>query len=157
MPLPIPRGRSSDVHPALHRGTVVAAVPVPPLMLPGAVFYVSLVISLPQGPLLKGKRCVVLADGFYEWQQCSGGKQPYFIYFPQTKDDLVLSLFWCLSAELCPPAPSERPGDMNEKPLFTWRGTRGVGGDEAGKCRWEFPLEGISLLVPPNRGSPAEM
>ncbi|NWU96198.1 HMCES protein, partial [Upupa epops] len=38
-------------------------------------------------PLLKGKRCVVLADGFYEWQQQqSGGKQPYFIYFPQSKD-----------------------------------------------------------------------
>ncbi|XP_065543597.1 abasic site processing protein HMCES isoform X1 [Lathamus discolor] len=36
--------------------------------------------------LLKGKRCVVLADGFYEWQQQSGGKQPYFIHFPQTKD-----------------------------------------------------------------------
>ncbi|KFR13975.1 UPF0361 protein C3orf37, partial [Opisthocomus hoazin] len=44
-----------------------------------------------KGALLKGKRCVVLADGFYEWQQCSGGEepggpQPYFIYFPQTKD-----------------------------------------------------------------------
>ncbi|KFV78452.1 UPF0361 protein C3orf37, partial [Struthio camelus australis] len=37
-----------------------------------------------KGPLLKGKRCVVLADGFYEWQQHNGGKQPYFIYFPQT-------------------------------------------------------------------------
>ncbi|NWS50491.1 HMCES protein, partial [Probosciger aterrimus] len=36
--------------------------------------------------LLKGKRCVVLADGFYEWQQHTGGKQPYFIHFPQTKD-----------------------------------------------------------------------
>ncbi|NXC97182.1 HMCES protein, partial [Certhia familiaris] len=39
-----------------------------------------------KGALLKGKRCVVLADGFYEWQQQSGGKQPYFIYFPQTKE-----------------------------------------------------------------------
>ncbi|NXO07636.1 HMCES protein, partial [Oriolus oriolus] len=39
-----------------------------------------------KGALLKGKRCVVLADGFYEWQQQNGGKQPYFIYFPQTKD-----------------------------------------------------------------------
>ncbi|XP_074770094.1 abasic site processing protein HMCES isoform X4 [Athene noctua] len=44
---------------------------------------------LQQGALLKGKRCVVLADGFYEWQQQSGGKQPYFIYFPQTKDTVV--------------------------------------------------------------------
>uniref|UniRef100_A0ACB8EHN7 Uncharacterized protein n=1 Tax=Sphaerodactylus townsendi TaxID=933632 RepID=A0ACB8EHN7_9SAUR len=35
-------------------------------------------------PLVKGKRCVVLADGYYEWQQRNGQKQPYFIYFPQT-------------------------------------------------------------------------
>ncbi|NXJ66178.1 HMCES protein, partial [Rostratula benghalensis] len=43
-----------------------------------------------KGALLKGKRCVVLADGFYEWQQQkSGGKQPYFIYFPQTKDAMA--------------------------------------------------------------------
>ncbi|KAM8799650.1 abasic site processing protein HMCES [Eudromia elegans] len=40
-----------------------------------------------KGPLLKGKRCVVLADGFYEWQQQDGGKQPYFIYFPQTTSE----------------------------------------------------------------------
>ncbi|XP_028574994.2 abasic site processing protein HMCES [Podarcis muralis] len=39
-----------------------------------------------KGPLLKGKRCVVLADGYYEWQQQNGQKQPYFIYFPQTED-----------------------------------------------------------------------
>ncbi|KAF1656275.1 Embryonic stem cell-specific 5-hydroxymethylcytosine-binding protein, partial [Aptenodytes patagonicus] len=42
-----------------------------------------------KGALLKGKRCVVLADGFYEWQQHSGGKQPYFIYFPQSKDAMA--------------------------------------------------------------------
>ncbi|NXY83158.1 HMCES protein, partial [Alcedo cyanopectus] len=42
-----------------------------------------------KGALLKGKRCVVLADGFYEWQQHSTGKQPYFIYFPQTKDAMT--------------------------------------------------------------------
>ena len=38
-------------------------------------------------PLNKGKRCVVLCDGFYEWKktQVKGEKQPYFIYFPQSK------------------------------------------------------------------------
>ncbi|XP_048877940.1 abasic site processing protein HMCES [Brienomyrus brachyistius] len=37
-------------------------------------------------PLLKGQRCVILADGFYEWQQ-SEKKQPFFIYFPQSKEE----------------------------------------------------------------------
>lgn len=97
MPFPIAGGRSPTC--ALVWVPVVTAAPVPPLVLPGAVVHGSLVFSLPQGPLLKGKRCVVLADGFYEWQQCGGGKQPYFIYFPQSKDDQVLSL----GAELCPP------------------------------------------------------
>ncbi|XP_074054510.1 abasic site processing protein HMCES [Macrotis lagotis] len=38
-------------------------------------------------PLEKGRRCVILADGFFEWQQFRGEKQPYFIYFPQIKTE----------------------------------------------------------------------
>ncbi|XP_020653746.1 abasic site processing protein HMCES [Pogona vitticeps] len=41
-----------------------------------------------KGPLLKGQRCVVLADGYYEWQQQNGQKQPYFIYFPQPPEEM---------------------------------------------------------------------
>lgn len=50
---------------------------------------------------------MVLADGFYEWQQQSGGKQPYFIYFPQSKDATVWSPLLCLSTctQLWAPAP----------------------------------------------------
>lgn len=33
-------------------------------------------------PLEKGKRCVILAEGFFEWETQKGGKkQPYYIYF----------------------------------------------------------------------------
>ncbi|XP_041638468.1 abasic site processing protein HMCES [Cheilinus undulatus] len=37
-------------------------------------------------PMIKGQRCVILADGFYEWQRQEKGKQPFFIYFPQTQE-----------------------------------------------------------------------
>lgn len=37
-----------------------------------------------KNPLNKGQRCVILADGFYEWKTQDKGKQPFFIYFPQT-------------------------------------------------------------------------
>lgn len=47
---------------------------------------VCVFVYAPQDPLLKGQRCVILADGFYEWQQ-SEKKQPFFIYFPQSKEE----------------------------------------------------------------------
>lgn len=39
-----------------------------------------------RGALHRGQRCVVVADGFYEWQTTKPGlKQPYFIHFADNK------------------------------------------------------------------------
>nr|XP_055039195.1 abasic site processing protein HMCES [Misgurnus anguillicaudatus]XP_055039196.1 abasic site processing protein HMCES [Misgurnus anguillicaudatus] len=40
-------------------------------------------------PFLKGQRCVILADGFYEWRRQEKEKQPFFIYFPQSQGGQV--------------------------------------------------------------------
>ncbi|NWW51128.1 HMCES protein, partial [Pedionomus torquatus] len=78
-----------------------------------------------KGALLKGKRCVVLADGFYEWQQQkSGGKQPYFIYFPQPKDTVT----------------EEKDGDEE------WRGWRLLTMAGIFDC-WEPPAGGEMLYT----------
>jgi putative SOS response-associated peptidase YedK len=37
---------------------------------------------------LKRRRCLVPADGFYEWKRTAGGKQPYFIHL---KDDALFA------------------------------------------------------------------
>lgn len=73
-------------------------------------------ISLKE-PLIKGQRCVILADGFYEWMRQEKDKQPFFIYFPQTQglgekktevqDDLMTSAGNEKNSEtMCPPKAS---------------------------------------------------
>ena len=32
-------------------------------------------------PLLNGQRCVIVADGYYEWKANTNGKQPYYFTF----------------------------------------------------------------------------
>jgi putative SOS response-associated peptidase YedK len=33
----------------------------------------------------KRRRCLVVSDGFYEWKKEAGGKQPYWIHFPDRR------------------------------------------------------------------------
>jgi putative SOS response-associated peptidase YedK len=40
-----------------------------------------------------GRRCLLPADGFYEWKAVSGGKQPYFIY-SSDKSVLAFAGLW---------------------------------------------------------------
>ncbi|GBN08891.1 Embryonic stem cell-specific 5-hydroxymethylcytosine-binding protein [Araneus ventricosus] len=57
-----------------------------------------------RGAAAAGRRCIVLADGFYEWKEVGNKrKQPYFIYFPQeegpevftrNKDELLNEKEW---------------------------------------------------------------
>jgi putative SOS response-associated peptidase YedK len=35
----------------------------------------------------KRRRCLIVADGFYEWQRLDTGKQPYYIYVGHQMDD----------------------------------------------------------------------
>ena len=34
-------------------------------------------------PLLNGQRCVIVADGFYEWKKFADNKQPYYVRFSE--------------------------------------------------------------------------
>lgn len=92
-------------------------------------------------PLIKGQRCVILADGFYEWQRVEKGKQPFFIYFPQTEgpnqekkedqDDPTTSTRNKEKSEaVCPPAEAspglteegDAPGEWTGWRLLTMAG-----------------------------------
>jgi putative SOS response-associated peptidase YedK len=44
----------------------------------------------------KRRRCLVMADGFYEWQKQNGGKQPFFIHLRDRKPFAFAGLweFW---------------------------------------------------------------
>lgn len=62
--------------------------------------------------LQNGKRCVVLCEGFYEWQTTkkdSSSKQPYYIYAPQDK-------------EVCIEDPKSWKAEWNE--IEGWKGPK---------------------------------
>ena len=43
--------------------------------------------------LIQSQRCIVITDGYYEWQKTSIGRQPYYIHHPQNKI-LTLAGLW---------------------------------------------------------------
>ncbi|KAF7232301.1 hypothetical protein EG68_08069 [Paragonimus skrjabini miyazakii] len=50
----------------------------------------SLLVKPTYGSAMRqGKRCVVLAEGFYEWKSVNGRKQPYYI-FPSDPNQLLM-------------------------------------------------------------------
>ncbi|XP_028855034.1 LOW QUALITY PROTEIN: embryonic stem cell-specific 5-hydroxymethylcytosine-binding protein-like [Denticeps clupeoides] len=66
-----------------------AAPPAPPGLEPER--FTTRCVFVCQDPLLRGQRCVVLADGFYEWRRQEKDKQPFFIYFPQEQSSVSTS------------------------------------------------------------------
>ncbi|PNF39144.1 hypothetical protein B7P43_G01326 [Cryptotermes secundus] len=62
-------------------------------------------------PFSKGQRCVVVCDGFYEWQTTKGNrsKQPYFIYMPQDEGTKFILECLPLNSEIDSDSSSPMP------------------------------------------------
>eukprot|EP00069_Balaena_mysticetus_P011127 bmy_21090T0 len=109
-------------------------------------------------PLGKGRRCVVLADGFCERQPCQARRQrqPYFIYFPQIKTK-VREPGSCKGLNAIHP---RRPAILNgEEAVSKWLDFGEVLGQEA--LRFSHPTENITFhpvspLVNDSRNSTPE-
>ncbi|KAM5127213.1 abasic site processing protein HMCES [Mantella aurantiaca] len=69
-----------------------------------------------KGPLFKGKRCVILADGFFEWRRQDGEKQPYYIHFPPVKAGQCDLMILILQSS------DEESGDGDGRRLLTMAG-----------------------------------
>lgn len=103
-------------------------------------------------PLIKGQRCVILADGFYEWKKQEKGKQPFFIYFPQTpgkkedQNDPTTSALNNNSETACP--PEEASPDLTEEGEVPgeWTGWRLLTMAGVFDC-WTPPVDGEPLYT----------
>ncbi|XP_074467159.1 abasic site processing protein HMCES [Sebastes fasciatus] len=102
-------------------------------------------------PMIKGQRCVILADGFYEWRRQEKDKQPFFIYFPQTQektkdeDDPTTSSRNKENSETACPPEEEASPDLTE------------GGEAAGEWTgWKLlTMAGLfDCWTPPDGGEP---
>jgi putative SOS response-associated peptidase YedK len=62
----------------------------------------------------KATRCLILADGFYEWKKTDGRKMPYRIAL-HTEEPFAFAGIW---ASLRPRSPSLRPSQTSWLPQF---------------------------------------
>jgi putative SOS response-associated peptidase YedK len=66
--------------------------------------------SLSDKPLFRGaQRCLMPANGFYEWQRRSGGRQPYFVR-PKGRELFALAGIW--QADTCAVVTTAASGAM---------------------------------------------
>jgi putative SOS response-associated peptidase YedK len=52
---------------------------------------------------LRQRRCLIPADGFYEWQARRGGRQPYYFYLPSGEPFAFAGLYETWEDKLAPP------------------------------------------------------
>jgi putative SOS response-associated peptidase YedK len=71
---------------------------------------------------LRKRRCLMVADGFYEWQKAGRAKQPYFIRLRDGRPFAFAGLWECWEAEkgtgpICAQHPEGRPGKLDLSPF----------------------------------------
>jgi putative SOS response-associated peptidase YedK len=121
---------------------------------------------------LKAKRCLVLADGFYEWQKLEGGKVPYRITL-KTEEPFAFAGIWSTihgaagkeqqtfaiitteANELMAPIHNRMPVILHERDEEDWLNPQ-VSLDDAQAMLAPFPAELLTAYsVSPKVNSPA--
>ncbi len=98
---------------------------------------------------LKRRRCLVLADGFYEWKKTPGGKQPFLIHVAERRPFTMAGLWdrWTQGPEgpvesftILTTAANERVGEIHDRMPVILDG-------EAREAWLDTSLEDLGALV----------